>query len=113
MRCEECGSFNQDSNRFCVKCGKDMRRMADRETPQEKISQRDPSSDLIKTPHCYTCGADWSKGDWTKDCLECGGGALKGPCVFCGGKCGGESSRAIMDSNDFGIGHWVGICGKN
>jgi hypothetical protein len=60
--------------------------------------------------NCLTCGANWSKGDWTEGCGECGGGALQIACFVCGGRCGIMWNRAVMDSNDSAIGHWHGQC---
>jgi len=59
---------------------------------------------------CYTCGADWSRDKWTKDCMECGGGALTIDCPICNGKCGAKWQKATMDTNDSGISHWHGNC---
>jgi hypothetical protein len=61
--------------------------------------------------NCTTCGADWSAGLWTPDCEECGGGAMTIPCPTCGGQCGNVWQRAVMDSWDFQLAHWVGSCG--
>ena len=60
--------------------------------------------------HCRTCGADWSKGYWTKGCNECGGGALEIDCPACGGKCGAKWTKATMDTGDSGMAHWCGNC---
>jgi hypothetical protein len=59
---------------------------------------------------CRTCGADWSKDEWTKDCCECGGGALEIDCPACGGKCGAKWTKATMDTGDSGVAHWCGNC---
>jgi hypothetical protein len=63
-------------------------------------------------PHCLTCGAQWSEDLWSKGCEECGGGALKRPCPACEGRCGETWRRAVMDSNDSRVGHWVGRCAE-
>jgi O-acetyl-ADP-ribose deacetylase (regulator of RNase III) len=60
---------------------------------------------------CYTCGANWSDGNYRTDCQECDGGALQRPCLICGGDCGRLWQRAISDSHDAGLGHWAGSCG--
>jgi len=59
---------------------------------------------------CLTCGADWTAGRFTGNCAECGGGALERDCMYCGGRCGARLERAVSDSNDSGIGHWLGRC---
>lgn len=59
---------------------------------------------------CCTCGADWKAGAFGPDCPECGGGALERPCMRCGGRCGAVWRRAVMDSQDEGLAHWVGSC---
>ncbi|MSP38633.1 MAG: hypothetical protein EXR70_09100 [Deltaproteobacteria bacterium] len=59
---------------------------------------------------CLTCGADWSQGRFSESCPECGGGALEIACPVCSGKCGAVWMRAVMDSNDSGMGHFVGAC---
>jgi hypothetical protein len=60
---------------------------------------------------CFSCGADWSEGQYSTQCDECGGGALDCPCPRCGGLCGMRWQRAVMDSHDLKIGHWYGRCG--
>jgi hypothetical protein len=59
---------------------------------------------------CYSCGADWSAGQFSADCPECGGGAMTRSCIYCGGGCGAVMERAVSDSNDSGLGHWAGRC---
>ena len=59
---------------------------------------------------CLTCGANWSQGEWTKGCEECGGGALEIRCIICGGRCGSTWRKSVMDTNDFGMNHWHGDC---
>jgi hypothetical protein len=61
---------------------------------------------------CRSCRADWSAGAWSAGCKECGGGALTVPCGMCLGACGQSATRAVMDSNDFGLAHWNGGCGS-
>jgi hypothetical protein len=60
---------------------------------------------------CYSCGADWSRGKFSQDCRECGGGALDVPCPMCDGTCGQRWRRAVIDSHDEHESHWVGNCG--
>jgi len=60
---------------------------------------------------CLKCGANWSRGEWTHGCPECGGGALTIPCPRCGGECGQLWRRAVLDSWDSQTAHWVGRCG--
>ena len=60
---------------------------------------------------CLDCGADWSEGAWSPDCLQCGGGSMTILCPICQGKCGQFWQRAVMDSRDFHEAHWVGRCG--
>jgi len=60
--------------------------------------------------HCLTCGANWSAGDWTRDCKECGGGALGTPCLVCGGRCGSTWDKAVLDTIDSSLAHWSGVC---
>jgi hypothetical protein len=60
---------------------------------------------------CATCGADWARGDHGAACPECGGGALVRACPRCAGLCGAEWRRAILDSHDARLAHWVGRCG--
>lgn len=59
---------------------------------------------------CLNCEANWSRGEFTEDCEMCGGGALERPCPMCDGRCGARWQRAILDSYDFGVAHWVGQC---
>jgi len=59
---------------------------------------------------CHSCQANWTNGEWSADCRECGGGALERDCTFCNGRCGGKSQRAIMDSHDYARAHWIGAC---
>jgi O-acetyl-ADP-ribose deacetylase (regulator of RNase III) len=63
-----------------------------------------------KEHRCYSCGADWSAGEFGTDCRECDGGALQRPCPICGGECGRLWQRAISDSHDAALGHWAGSC---
>lgn len=60
--------------------------------------------------HCRRCGANWSTGAFSADCDECGGGAMDIACLRCGGKCGERWQRAVMDSHDSGLAHWIGKC---
>jgi hypothetical protein len=69
-----------------------------------------PQPTCVKS-RCWTCGADWTAGIWTAECPECGGGALEIPCPLCSGRCGMTLQKAVADSNDFGMGHWIGSCG--
>ena len=46
---------------------------------------------------CITCGAHWSKGVYSEDCEECGGGAMARACPVCGGKCEKIWNRAPLD----------------
>lgn len=59
---------------------------------------------------CPACGADWTQGHFTPGCPQCDGGALDRQCPKCGGRCGKRWWRAIADSQDTRIGHWVGRC---
>jgi len=59
---------------------------------------------------CLTCGADWSQGNFSPECPECGGGALDAPCPACAGKCGARWQRAVIDSNDAHLAHFYGSC---
>jgi hypothetical protein len=59
---------------------------------------------------CTSCGADWSEGDFSPKCAQCGGGALDVLCLVCGGKCGARWQRAIIDSQDEDLANWFGTC---
>jgi hypothetical protein len=59
---------------------------------------------------CSHCGSNWSKGEFDPHCPECGGGALERACPACGGACGSRWRRAVLDSNDAGVAHWIGQC---
>ncbi len=59
---------------------------------------------------CKDCGANWSQGEFSKECIQCGGGALQRNCILCNGKCKSTYSRAVIDSWDTGEAHWVGNC---
>lgn len=61
--------------------------------------------------HCGTCRANWTQGEWTDGCAQCGGGAMSVPCLQCSGECGRQWHRQLMESWDFGIAHWMGGCG--
>lgn len=63
-----------------------------------------------ESTHCTHCNADWTAGQYSKACDLCGGGALVRSCLICNGQCGAEFSRAVLDSWDTGIAHWVGVC---
>lgn len=60
---------------------------------------------------CHSCNANWSQGNFTEGCDECGGGAMRRSCLVCGGECGRTWDRAPMDSQDFHQAHWIGSCG--
>ncbi|MBI1384967.1 MAG: hypothetical protein GC150_08670 [Rhizobiales bacterium] len=62
---------------------------------------------------CRTCGADWATGAFTANCRACGGGAMTLPCPVCGGACGARWRRAVLDTSDTGIAHWLGACAKH
>lgn len=59
---------------------------------------------------CQTCGSRWDQFEYKQNCPECGGGALQVPCLVCSGTCGAMWNRAVIDSNDAGAAHWVGVC---
>lgn len=59
---------------------------------------------------CTECGADWSAGQYGRECAMCGGGALERSCPWCGGRCGAVWRRAEVDSADAGEAHWIGHC---
>jgi len=60
---------------------------------------------------CPTCGSSWTEGLYGPECDTCGGGAMDRPCPVCGGICGRVWRRAVMDSQDSGLAHWIGHCG--
>jgi hypothetical protein len=62
-------------------------------------------------PRCGSCRADWQAGEFSEGCEECGGGALAKDCVVCGGICGNRWTKALMDTQDEGMAHWLGNCG--
>lgn len=66
----------------------------------------EPKNDI----RCSTCLSSWSQFEFQRDCPECGGGALQIPCPTCTGTCGSMWNRAIADSNDSQIAHWIGSC---
>lgn len=59
---------------------------------------------------CHNCGANWSQGQYSPGCPQCGGGALERACLVCKGRCGRRWQRAVLDSWDFGTAHWGGQC---
>lgn len=59
---------------------------------------------------CNSCQVNWTIGEWTPGCPECGGGALERDCTLCRGRCGSKWQKAIMDSHDFARAHWTGAC---
>lgn len=61
--------------------------------------------------YCLSCGVNWTKGNYTDGCNECGGGALKRSCIVCDGKCGNIWEKIPLDSNDSSEAHWRGFCG--
>ena len=67
-------------------------------------------NDNTPPAHCRSCGADWRGGEYAGDCPECGGGAMSRPCPLCGGACGQSWRRAVSDSTDSGVAHWIGAC---
>lgn len=60
--------------------------------------------------HCQHCGANWSADVFSAECEECGGGAMEIACPLCDGKCGERWRRAVMDSHDSSVAHWIGKC---
>ena len=67
---------------------------------------------MLKKPYlCTQCHANWSSGQFTSKCSQCGGGALQRKCVLCNGRCGNVYHRATIDSWDSNEAHWVGNCG--
>ncbi len=59
---------------------------------------------------CSDCGANWSLGEFSKECIQCGGGAMERNCALCNGKCKSIYKRAPIDSWDSGEAHWIGSC---
>ncbi len=59
---------------------------------------------------CNRCGANWTVGEYSDDCMECGGGAMERKCPLCDGRCGSVYKRAVVDSWDSGEAHWIGGC---
>jgi hypothetical protein len=59
---------------------------------------------------CSDCGANWSLGEFSRECIQCGGGALQRNCKLCNGKCKSNYNRAVIDSWDTGEAHWIGSC---
>ena len=59
---------------------------------------------------CTCCGANWTDGEYSDDCVECGGGAMERGCIVCGGLCDSIFIRAVIDSNDTRVAHWIGSC---
>jgi len=59
---------------------------------------------------CTSCGANWGEGEYSDDCMECGGGDMERSCILCGGRCGSVYKRAVIDSWDTGEAHWIGGC---
>ena len=59
---------------------------------------------------CSSCGAGWSKNEYTHDCIECEDGAMERGCIVCGGRCGSIYKRAVIDSWDTKEAHWIGGC---
>jgi hypothetical protein len=59
---------------------------------------------------CTDCHVNWSEGQFSPDCPQCGGGALSRLCPACGGFCAAVWRRAVHDSGDEHLGHWVGEC---
>ena len=62
---------------------------------------------------CSSCGAEWSRGTFSQHCRECGGGALEHACLVCGGRCGQQWQRAVIDSRDEHEAHWIGACARS
>ena len=65
---------------------------------------------LVSLKVCRLCGSDWERGEFVEACELCGGGAMDRACLFCGARCGSRWSRAVLDSQDFGVAHWHGPC---
>ena len=59
---------------------------------------------------CWSCGARWTDGQLSIQCVECDGGAMDRHCLICDGRCDARWQRAVSDSNDSRIGHWAGRC---
>ena len=59
---------------------------------------------------CFICGCIWSRGDYTEDCLACGGAAMQRPCCICDGVCGAIWHRQAELSRSHGEAHWDGKC---
>ena len=59
---------------------------------------------------CLTCGRDWEIGNFSKDCEECGGGALERSCPMCLGKCNAVWKKMLIDTHDESLAQWAGSC---
>lgn len=59
---------------------------------------------------CSSCTALWSKGQFTENCLECGGFALTRSCPQCNGKCSASWHRQVAMSNAYKEPFYSGGC---
>ncbi len=59
---------------------------------------------------CSTCLAEWEQGEFTENCLECGGFAMTRSCPNCSGKCGAIWKRQVSMSNSFQEAFYKGGC---
>ena len=59
---------------------------------------------------CLSCNSEWTRGDFSETCEECGGGAMERACIVCLGECKNTWKRAPLDSQDSHEAHWIGGC---
>ena len=79
----------------------------------EKFGQSpDPIDNLefVTMDVCSSCSALWSKGQFTENCIECGGFSMTRSCPMCGGKCGGIYHRKVSMSNAYKEAFYAGRC---
>lgn len=61
---------------------------------------------------CFTCGVSWYEDHASLDCAECGGYALRRPCLHCNGSCSEVWSRDLDASHKLRRAQWQGECKK-
>ncbi|XP_037569646.1 protein pinocchio isoform X1 [Dermacentor silvarum] len=59
---------------------------------------------------CFTCGVSWYEDHASLDCAECGGYALRRPCLHCNGSCDEVWSRDLDASHKQRRAQWLGEC---
>lgn len=59
---------------------------------------------------CFTCGVSWYQDHLSLDCSECGGYAMRRPCISCDGRCKSVWTRNLAATHELRRAQWEGQC---